>query len=119
MDAKFDTIIYPVRDRDKAKRLFETVLGVAPYMDQPYYVGFRDHEVEIGLDPNGHSKGLTGPIGYWRVDDIDIALNRLIDAGAKLTQPTSDVGGGKLTALVTDLDGNVIGLIQPPRPPVE
>jgi hypothetical protein len=37
-------------------------LGVAPYVDAPYYVGFKVGELEVGLDPNGHRKGQTGPI---------------------------------------------------------
>ena len=83
-------------------------------MDQAYYVGFSVGDQEIGLDPNGHSKGMTGPIGYWHVDDIQKSLKRLLDAGAEAQQEVKDVGGGKLIASVKDADGNVIGLIQSP-----
>ena len=34
-------IIIPVRDLAGAKALYRTVLGVEPYADEPYYVGFR------------------------------------------------------------------------------
>jgi predicted enzyme related to lactoylglutathione lyase len=33
-------------------------------------------------------------------------------AGAAVTEPAHDVGGGRLVASFTDLDGNVLGLIQ-------
>lgn len=109
------TIIYPVQDLAHAKQLFGTLLGVAPYMDEPYYVGFSVDGQDVGLDPNGHGQGMTGPVGYWHVDDIQASLARLLDAGGASHQAVRDVGGGKLVASVKDAAGNVIGLIQSPR----
>ena len=51
------TIVYPVKDLAKAKVLYGQLVGVEPYADEPYYVGFRVGGQEIGLDPNGHSRG--------------------------------------------------------------
>jgi predicted enzyme related to lactoylglutathione lyase len=107
------TIIYPVEDLTKAKALFRELLGVEPYMDEAYYVGFNVAGQDIGLDPHGHGKGMTGPVGYWHVDDIRRSVQALLDAGAAAEQEVRDVGGGKLIASVKDADGNVIGLIQP------
>ena len=70
MTTRVNTIIYPVKDLAKARELFSTLLGAAPYADQPYYVGFRVEEQEFGLDPNGHAQGMTGPVAYYRVADI-------------------------------------------------
>ena len=75
--------------------------------------GYRVEGQDIGLDPNGHNEGLTGPVGYWQVDDITTSLQGLIDAGAEALQDVKDVGRGKLIASVKDADGNVIGLMQP------
>jgi predicted enzyme related to lactoylglutathione lyase len=83
-------------------------------MDEPYYVQFSSGDQEVGLDPNGHGKGMTGPVGYWHVDDIEGALARLLAAGAEAQQPVSEVGGGRRVATVLDPDGNVIGLLQNP-----
>ena len=105
-------IVYPVDDLARARALYQTLLGVEPYVDQPYYVGFRIGEQEIGLDPQGHKKGLTGPIGYWPVEDIKGSLKSLLEAGAVLHQDVTGVGQGKLIAMVKDADGNVTGLIQ-------
>jgi predicted enzyme related to lactoylglutathione lyase len=58
---------------------------------------------------------MTGPVGYVDVDDIQAALQGLLDAGAQTQQDVKDVGGGKLTATVRDADGNVIGLTQSPQ----
>ena len=57
---------------------------------------------------------MTGPVGYWHVDDIQEILKLLLDAGAETQRVVRDVGGGKLIASVKDADGNSIGLIQSP-----
>ena len=115
MSQGMQLLVYPVTDIAQAKRLFSTLLSVEPYADAPYYVGFRVGDQEIGLDPNGHSKGMTGPIGYWPVDDIKKSLQSLLDAGAQPQQEVMDVGGGKLIASVKDQDGNLLGLMQLPQ----
>ncbi|GAA4062036.1 VOC family protein [Nonomuraea soli] len=109
---KVETIIYPVSDLAKAKTVFGALVGAEPYMDEVYYVGYHVDGQDIGLDPNGHRQGMTGPVCYWHVQDIAASLQRLLTTGAVLRQDITDVGGGKLTALVTDADGNVVGLTQ-------
>lgn len=54
------TFIYPVKDIARAKTLYSKLLGIEPYADEAYYVGFRVGDQEIGLDPNGHNAGMTG-----------------------------------------------------------
>jgi predicted enzyme related to lactoylglutathione lyase len=103
------TVIYPVTDIAAAKQLFGQLLGVAPYADTPYYVGFRIDGQEVGLDPNGHKEGMTA---YWHVDDINKSLEVVLAAGATSLEPVRDVGGGRLIASVKDADGNIIGLLQ-------
>jgi predicted enzyme related to lactoylglutathione lyase len=103
-------LVYPVKDTAKAKALYSELLGVEPYADQPYYVGFRTGDLEIGLDPNGHT---GGPLAYWVVDDIKQSLQQLLDAGAQADQDVKNVGGGRLIATVKDADGNTLGLMQP------
>ena len=43
-------------------------------MDESYYVQFSAAGLEVGLDPNGHKQGMTAPLAYWHVDDINKAL---------------------------------------------
>jgi predicted enzyme related to lactoylglutathione lyase len=112
MTSGIRTVIYPVKNLAKAKTLYGNLVGVEPYMDEAYYVGFSVEGQDVGLDPHGHSQGMTGPVGYWHVDDIKQSLKVLLDAGAEAHQEVKDVGGGKLIASVQDADGNVIGLIQ-------
>jgi predicted enzyme related to lactoylglutathione lyase len=114
VDQGIKLIVFPVRDIAKAKALYGALLEAEPYVDAPYYVGYRVGDLEIGLDPNGHSQGSTGPLCYREVDDINKSLQALLDAGAQTAQDVRDVGGGKMTAWVKDADGNVVGLMQSP-----
>jgi predicted enzyme related to lactoylglutathione lyase len=109
MNEGIQTIIYPVKDIVQAKALFSKLLGVEPYVDAPYYVGFKVGGQDIGLDPNGHTEGMTA---YFHVNDINQTLQALLDGGAQLVQEVKDVGGGRLIASVKDADGNIIGLSQ-------
>lgn len=111
MNQGANTIIYPVKDIAKAKALFTALLGKEPYADQPYYVGYKIGNQDIGLDPHGHREGATA---YYEVDDIKKVLQSLLDAGAQTVQDVKNVGGGKLIASVKDADGNIIGLTQNP-----
>ena len=111
MNQGIHTIVYPVRDIARAKALFRELLGVEPYADAPYYVGFKVGNQDIGLDPNGHPEGTTA---YYHVDDIRKSLKNIVDAGATTIQAIRDVGRGRLIASVKDADGNVIGLLQDP-----
>jgi predicted enzyme related to lactoylglutathione lyase len=112
MSQGIGVVVYPVADVGAAKELYAGLLGVEPYADQPYYVGFKVGDQEIGLDPNGHENGLTGPTVFFRVDDIWSSLHSLAAAGAQTDQDPTDVGGGRLIARVGDADGNTIGLMQ-------
>jgi predicted enzyme related to lactoylglutathione lyase len=114
MTSGIKTVIYPVHDLTAAKALFTKALGAGPVMDEAYYVQYNVGGQEIGLDPNGHSKGMTGPAVYWQVDDIKQCLQALLDRGATTHQEISDFGSGgrRLVASVKDPDGNIVGLIQ-------
>lgn len=114
MNEGFTTIIYPVRDINQAKKLYNKLLGVEPIMDEAYYVGYRLGNQDIGLDPNGFKLGMTGATTYYNVSDIRQSLQTLREAGALVVQEARDVGGGKLVAVAKDLDGSMVGLIQMP-----
>jgi len=105
-------IVMPISDIEKAKGLYRTLLGVDPYVDSPYYVGFRAGDREIGLDPNGEREG---PLPYWDVEDIEAEIETLTAAGATVKQEPSEVGGGLTIAILVDGDGNRIGLRQSSR----
>jgi len=107
-------LLHPVSDLLAAKALYTALLGVPPQSDSSYYVGFEAAGQQIGLVPNGGPQGMTSPVAYWRVPDIEAKLAEVTAAGATVKEPAHDVGGGRLVATVTDLDGNVLGLFQDP-----
>jgi predicted enzyme related to lactoylglutathione lyase len=106
------TVLHPVTDLAAAKAVYSALLGVEPQADAPYYVGFEAAGQHIGLVPNGGPQGMTTPVAYWHVTDIEAKLAEVTTAGATVKEPAHDVGGGRLVATVTDPDGNVLGLLQ-------
>jgi predicted enzyme related to lactoylglutathione lyase len=114
MPVQCNTVLYPVKDLDKARALFAVLFGSGPHVDSPYYVGFSVDGAEIGLVPSGHDQGMTGPVTFFDVDDISLTIGALQAAGAQVVQEPSDVGAGLLVAKVSDADGNDIGLRQQP-----
>src|SRR6516162_10650339 len=111
MNQGIKTILYSVQDITRAKTVFCKLLGVEPYADQPYYVGFKVGDQDIGLVPRGDNAGMTA---FYHVDDIKSSLRLLLDSGAQVQQAVKDVGGGVLIASVIDAEGNVVGLRQMP-----
>ncbi len=109
-------IVYPASDVSKTKKFFTDLLGIEPYADSPYYVGFKAGDVEIGLDPSAAQRGLSGALAYVDVDDINAALTSLTANGAEKVQDVTDVARGLLIAIVKDPDGTPIGLRQHPKP---
>jgi predicted enzyme related to lactoylglutathione lyase len=106
------TVLHPVTDVAAAKAVYTALLGVEPMADSPYYVGYEVEGQQIGLVPGGRDQGMTSPVAYWHVADIEAKLAEVTAAGATLKDGPRDVGGGRLVATVTDPDGNVLGLLQ-------
>ena len=108
------TVLHPVSDLAAAKEVYTALLGVAPQADGPYYVGYEAAGQHIGLVPGGGPQGMTSPVAFWHVSDLEAKLAEVTAAGATVKEPAHDVGGGRLVATVTDPDGNVLGLLQDP-----
>src|SRR5262245_31352501 len=103
---------FPVTDLAEAKNTVNQPLRRQPYADQPYYLRFQVHGQDIGLDPNGHRSGMTGPVAYLHVEDIQSSMQVLLDAGGEVQGKVRNVGGGRQIVTVKDADGNAIGLLQ-------
>jgi predicted enzyme related to lactoylglutathione lyase len=106
------TVLHPVSDLEAAKKVYTALLGIAPQTDSAYYVGFDVAGQHIGLVPGGGPQGLTSPVAYWHVSDIEAKLAEVTAAGATVKEAAHDVGGGRLVADIVDTDGNVLGLLQ-------
>jgi len=106
------TVLHPVTDLAAAKAVYTALLGIEPQADSSYYVGYDAEGQQIGLVPSGGGPGMTSPVAYWHVPDIEVKLAEVTAAGAAVKESPRDVGGGRLVATFTDPDGNVLGLIQ-------
>ncbi len=111
------TAIYHVDDIDKAKSWYSSVLGIKPYFDEPFYVGFNVGGYELGLQPGESTSAdkAAGAVAYWGVTNAEVDLNRVIKLGATWHEDVQDVGGGIKVATVKDPFGNVFGIIENPH----
>jgi predicted enzyme related to lactoylglutathione lyase len=108
------TAIYPVSDLNSAKDWYSRVLGLTPYFDQPFYVGFAVGGFELGLLPRGRS-GTSGAQPLWGVENVDEELARFVGLGGVVLEPVTDVGEGIRVAAIRDPFGNRFGLIENPN----
>jgi len=108
------TALYPSPDLAAGKAWYTKVLGVEPYFDQPFYVGFSVGGFELGLVPDA-TPGDAGAQPLWGVTDIAAEVERLVGLGAVPLDPVTDVGEGIQVAAVCDPFGNRLGLIENPH----
>lgn len=111
------TAVYYVADIGKAKDWYTSILGFAPYFDEPFYVGFNVAGYELGLQPDEEKPRVKGDahLAYWGVENAEEGLQRLLDLGATRNEDVQDVGGGIKVATVKDPFGNVLGIIENPH----
>jgi predicted enzyme related to lactoylglutathione lyase len=75
-------VLHPGSDLAKAKTVYAALIGVPVKTDGPYYVGFEAEGQHIGLVPGGGPQGMTSPVAYWHVADIEAKLAEVTAAGA-------------------------------------
>lgn len=111
------TVIYHAPDLARAKSWYSEALGIDPYFDEPFYVGFSVGGFELGLDPDPASgpAGTGGGVAYWGVPDAGTAVGRLIVLGATEHGAVRDVGHGIKVGTVLDPFGNKFGIIENPH----
>ena len=109
------TVIYAAPDLAKAKEWYSNLLGIEPYFDMPFYVGFNVGGYELGLDPNAEHVGPGGSVAWWGVADIDDAFMNLKAMNAQVVEAPHEVGEGIKVGTVADPFGNLVGIIENPH----
>lgn len=111
------TAVYYVNDIEQGKQWYASILGFAPYFDEPFYVGFNVAGYELGLQPiEGEASATRAHAAvYWGVESCEDALKDLLAKGALANEDVQDVGGGIKVASVKDPFGNVFGVIENPH----
>ena len=107
------TVIYPAPDLEAAKGWWSRLLGIQPYFDEPFYVGFEVAGYELGLLPT--VAPADGALTYWGVTDVAAAVAEAVAQGATEHAPVADVGDGIVTATVRTPVGAILGLIYNPH----
>lgn len=109
------TVIYAAPDLAAARSWYSEALGIEPYFDQPFYVGFNPGGYELGLDPDAAPASDGGTLAYWGVANAEEAWARLIALGATPDSPVQEVGEGIKVASIRDPFGNRVGIIENPH----
>jgi len=109
------TTAYKVPDIEKAKEWYCKAFGIAPYFDEPYYVGFNICGYELGLLQNDNDQVVgDNVLSYWGVKKIDITYSWFLECGASEHEKPTNVGGELMVSSVKDPWGNLIGFIYNP-----
>jgi hypothetical protein len=61
------SVIYPTTNLVADKTWWIDLLGIEPYFDEEFYVGFNVGGYELGLDPNASTEGDATSTVYWGV----------------------------------------------------
>ena len=109
-----------VQDMARAKKFYETVLGVElTNLDSP------SDELEMQAFPmnmeaggasgalarmEGCPSGGMGTLVYFSCEDCAVEATRVDGAGGKLCKPKMAIGQYGFIALVSDTEGNMVGL---------
>ena len=107
------TVIYPAPDLADSTAWWTTFLGVGPYFEEPFYVGFNVAGYELGLLPDADPA--DGALVYWGVDDVSAAVGAALGADCTVHVAAADVGEGIVTASVRRSDGTIVGFIHNPH----
>lgn len=116
------TFVLTADEPSEAADWYATALGVEPYFRRDddagaAYVELRlgDHEHELGIMRRSYAPwagGLGTSTTYWAVDDVHVAIDRLVELGATTHEPIVERGPGYVTASIVDPFGNVLGLME-------
>ncbi len=110
------TVVYMVDDLKKATQWYTDVLGIKPYFDTDFYVGFNVGGYELGLHPQKEPMDKTANVySYWAVDNVADMYQHLLAKGATELENPTDVGDGIILAAVKDPWGNAFGVIDNPH----
>jgi catechol 2,3-dioxygenase-like lactoylglutathione lyase family enzyme len=114
--SEFAFVVYPSTDRERSKRFYEGVLGLAPSMSLDIPDGFwveyeiGPHTLAIGKEPFLKPSG-DGPHLALEVEDFDQTVEHLRHHKVQFAHEPFDLPGCR-AAIVVDPDGNKLGIHQ-------
>lgn len=113
----------PVADLSRATAFYSRILGIASFRSE------QAGETKMAIFPHDRATNGVGGALLWNGKarpasagvtvylnagtDIRGAIDRVIDAGGRVTRPVTDIGDPGYIALIEDTEGNIVGLHQP------
>ena len=108
---------FQVNDVQKAMRWYADLFGWEMQYDAPTNYGMFKTKPDDYIDGgfNLITEHPVGTVAYVETDDLDGMLKKAQEQGARLIQDKTIVPGRGIYALISDPDGNAIGLWQAER----
>ena len=109
----------PVKNFDKTKKFYETILGTDMYLMEAMGMksAFFPAELEAGgiggciIQGEGYEPSPNGSLVYLNgSDDLSVPLSKVEAAGGKIVLPKTAIGKNGFMAHFTDTEGNKVGL---------
>ncbi|BCB79581.1 hypothetical protein GCM10022251_41740 [Phytohabitans flavus] len=102
-------------DAPRARRFYQDLFGwPVTVLDDTYALVGVPEAPSGGIGQAGPESPYTGIAVYFPVEDVAVAVERAEQLGAtRRLDPVEVPGMGRIAAFA-DLDGNTIGLIEPP-----
>lgn len=107
------TLIYPSMNLEADKKWWTDALGVKPYFDKPFYVGFNVGGYELGLDPNADFD--AGQKTYFGVENMIEAINHFKKKGSVVVEAPYEPGDGIFVASLSMPNQQLLHLIYNPH----
>ena len=109
-----------VQDMARAKKFYETVLGIELANLESSSDGLEMQAFPMNMEAGGASGALArmegcpsggmGTLVYFSCEDCAVEASRVEGAGGKLCKPKMAIGQYGFIALVSDTEGNMVGL---------
>jgi predicted enzyme related to lactoylglutathione lyase len=112
----------PVTNLDRAAALYAATLGLKLKREVIFGVPHAIFSTEgddgvtgtLISDPERAPRGGVGTVVFLHArDGVPACLARAVEGGARVVQPTTDIGPFGTAAQFEDLDGNIVGLHAP------
>jgi predicted enzyme related to lactoylglutathione lyase len=103
------------RNAKTLQDFYSNLFGWLINADNPMQYGLVDTGLKLGINGGifqGNEKQPPGVVIYAQVEDIQSYLDKAVSLGGKVILPITEIPNMVTYALITDIDGNMIGLIK-------
>ena len=105
------------RNAKPLQDFYSNLFGWLINADNPMQYGLVDTGLKLGINGGiyqGNEQQPPGVVMYVQVEDIQSYLDKAVNLGGKVILPVTEVPDMVTYALVTDIEGNTVGLIKGP-----